>query len=410
MREDFNSIRRLRYPIPDVINPSESVCIVVRVPNNIGHIAAFWGQLFALTRWYAWEADDDHSGALLAEVWKDVYQQAKESECENVLLRTSPVNDCLLQVSYNGGELWETVYNAYGCALKAASDEFGPGSGNPASNGQPSQQPNGDNPNAGECFDLNLTINANGPTLIPLNIQSGWKFRVSEVKGAWADGSFIARWYCPNGNYFSLGACAGGSHDAGYSTDPLPAAYHMQLLYRLADGTFVQVPTDGSDYIVPSGQPAGEYWLQANDSPLNDNAGSVTLHLLACSPSGNTVGIVYKETAGGPVLASGPASVEVGQIFNITSLPGPDAIFAMFDRNVKMEILSATNYTEYPPSAGNFDYMWVDTGGTRHNVFTNTGGPFPAAWDKTVCVKQFGAVSASGQWSIQVRLNEADCT
>lgn len=282
MREDFKSIRRLRYPLPEVINPPESVCIEVRVPNDIAYISAFWGQMFALTRWYAWLGDNAHTAKDVAAVWRGVYEQAQESECQNVLVRTSPVNDCLLQVSYDGGALWETVYNAYGCALKAAHDEFGSGSNQPAGHSQPGEQPGGADPNPAQCFDLDLTVQANSMLLIPLAIKSGWTLKFTNVKGAWYDGAFLSIWRCPTGSEFFLGACGDSSTYYYDASDPIPAAPHLSLIIRLPDGSCAAIPA-GGEYVIPSGMPDGNTFILANDSELSDNQGSVSLHLLACN-------------------------------------------------------------------------------------------------------------------------------
>lgn len=282
MREDFRTIRRYRYALPEVVEPAENVCIQVRVPNDIAYLAAFWGQMFALTRWYAWLGDDDHTGKLAAEKWREVYEAARESECQNVLVRTSPVNDCLLQVSYDGGELWETVYNAYGCALTAAQDIFGTGSDQPAGHSQPGEQPGGANPAPAQCFDLDLTVPGNSMVLIPIAVASGWTLKLTNVKGAWWDGDLAKYWQCPDGHQFALGTCTANQWP-GEVTDPIPTSNHMRLILRLADGTYDALPIDGTDYTVPAGQPAGNYFLMCNDSSLADNQGSVGLHLLACN-------------------------------------------------------------------------------------------------------------------------------
>lgn len=310
MREDFNTIRRLRYPLPEVVEPVESICIQVQIPNDLAYIAAFWGQMFALTRWYAWMSDEAHTGKDVAARWLQVYEAAKESECQNVLVRTSPDNDCLLQVSYDGGGLWETVYNAYSCALKAANDEFGSHSVQPGGRSQPGEQPGGATPEPGQCFDLDLTVQATGMCLIPLAISDGWTIQLTEVKGAWTDGGFLSMWACPDAHQFSMGAC-GATVMGTESTDPMPAVPHMKLIGRLPSGTFVELPLDGSTYTVPNAQPAGNMFLLANDGGLSDNQGSVSLHLLACSPAAIVVHCTYL------LQATGPAEIHIGDTFDI---------------------------------------------------------------------------------------------
>lgn len=306
--DEFNSIRRLRYPLPEVIEPTESVCIEVRVPNDIGYISAFWGQMFALTRWYAWAGDTDHTAKQVAKVWADVYAQAQESECEHVLLRTSPFNSCELQVSYDEGETWITKFDARPCAITAINDVLGSGSDQPGGHTQPGEQPGGADPEPFQCFDFDVSIPGNTSWLIPLNLASGWSLSITQLSGAWNDGDFVNGWQCPNGFQFSLGAC-GTFGGTTFGTDPMPSELHMRLILRLADGTYAALPLNGDAYEIPAGQPAGNYFLHANDTPINDNQGSIAFHLLACNAS--SIGVSY-------IWGSGPSSVISGHEIEIT--------------------------------------------------------------------------------------------
>lgn len=356
MREDFKSIRRLRYPLPAVVEPATSICIKVNVPNDIAYLAAFWGQMFALTRWYAWLPDSAHTAKDVAARWQVTYEQAQESECENVLVRTSPVNDCLLQVSYDGGELWETVYNAYGCALKAAADEFGSGSDQPASKSQPGEQPGGANPEPDQCFDLDLTVNADSPTLIPLPINSGWTLTITELKGAWSDNAYPWVWQCPNGKGFFAGICT-NIDGPTIGTDPIPSAVHMRLIARLPDGTYASIPIDGTPYVVPAGQPLGNMFLLPNDSALSGNQGSASLHLLACNNHRDLHWTNHQGT--GPTQANYGEEVEF-----ISSAGNPAGIwFDTFNvTNVKMQVVSVSGYT----TLSGYGYCWNGRDGSNN--------------------------------------------
>lgn len=360
MQEDFKSIRRLRYALPEVIEPATSICIKVNVPNDIAYLAAFWGQMFALTRWYAWLPDSAHTGKDVAARWRTVYEQAQESECENVLVRTSPVNDCLLQVSYDGGALWETVYNAYGCALKAAGDEFGSGSNQPASKSQPGEQPGGATPEPGQCFDLDLTVPAVGQTLIPIKVGAGWTLTLTNVKGAWSDDNGLtALWSCPNGYPFSLGACGSGGVPA-HETDPLSTAYHMQLLLWQPDNTFIGLQ-DSVAYTVPSGMAEGNYLLLCNDGDRSNNQGAASLHLQACNYR-RTAHLSYVADSGHGTI-SGPSEVLEGDEFTLSWTVGSDPFASGgvdFDGFANVTLLAITGWTNsqatshcyrYPPGS-----------------------------------------------------------
>lgn len=64
------------WPIPEVIAPLKRRCVVLYIPDQRDHIAAFWGALLPLTQWLHWERDDEKSGKELAAVWKGVVYPA----------------------------------------------------------------------------------------------------------------------------------------------------------------------------------------------------------------------------------------------------------------------------------------------------------------------------------------------
>lgn len=66
------------YLIPVDLDPDERVCVLVRVPKDDRHLAAFWGQLSELGYWYTWERDTAKSGASLAQVWRRVYAESHD--------------------------------------------------------------------------------------------------------------------------------------------------------------------------------------------------------------------------------------------------------------------------------------------------------------------------------------------
>lgn len=392
MREDFNSIRRLRYAIPETIDPPTSICVMVNVPNDLRHIAAFWGQLFALTKWYAWLGDEGHSGKELAEVWRNVYEEARASGCMNYILRQSPFDPCELQRSYDEGETWETLYNARQCAVDTFKDLDG-------GHSQPGEQPGGADPDPDQCFDLDITVLGSGQTLIPLPIQSGWTLKFTQIVGAWTDHVFPSDWTCPDGSWFVLGECNDAVHRAAQSGDPVGSAYHMQLIARLPDGTFTEIPLDGSDYVVPVGQPLGNFILQPNDEILSDNQGSVTLHVQACNS--------HKDVTWELVQGTGPTGANYGQVVEFVSTAPYPGQFYFRNFNVSCVKLTVVGLDDYT-ALGGYGYVWngtdcTDTFYYNDNYTTIT----PLDWDPDRCIKlvQF---QGGSQFTIRLRIDE-DC-
>lgn len=67
-----------RHPIPAIIAPPKRRCIVFYVPDDWDHIAVFWGTVRTLIYWWNWERDEDHLGTEVAQVWREVFLDARE--------------------------------------------------------------------------------------------------------------------------------------------------------------------------------------------------------------------------------------------------------------------------------------------------------------------------------------------
>jgi len=107
-------------PIPDVIDPPDSMEMTLCIPKNRDHMSAFFGALYQLTLWQSWQEDDAHSGAELAKVWWRYYlswnRTMSELDCEEgmskccvpnpELKRIDPVSE-RPQVSYDNGATWQ---------------------------------------------------------------------------------------------------------------------------------------------------------------------------------------------------------------------------------------------------------------------------------------------------------------
>ncbi len=89
------------YILPAVINPLDTVCVPIEVPNDPNHIYAFWGALGELGRFWNWERDAFQSGEAAASVWRDTIDLARQNfgvcgmslDCNDVenCLTTSPI-------------------------------------------------------------------------------------------------------------------------------------------------------------------------------------------------------------------------------------------------------------------------------------------------------------------------------
>lgn len=104
--------RRPNFQIPDVINPPDRRCIQINVPDDEQHLQIFAGLIRQLSDWQRWEREPTKSGTLVAQVWREVWQNIDWSGDECMGCCPEPTNrrynaDGDLEVSYDNGETWE---------------------------------------------------------------------------------------------------------------------------------------------------------------------------------------------------------------------------------------------------------------------------------------------------------------
>jgi hypothetical protein len=139
-----------------------------------------------------------------------------------------------------------------------------PAGGQPGS-GQGTPEPGGSQQ---YCY----TLMANQALMLPPVVNTGDTITLDSAKGSWNDGGRLS-WYCPDGSIFFADACVGGG--APLSGDPVPTAKHMSIIVYIASVPYALVM--GVPFVVPSGVSNDQIQLQANDSAIADNSGSVDI-------------------------------------------------------------------------------------------------------------------------------------
>lgn len=274
-----------KWPLPDTVNPSGRKCIQVQVPDDPMHIAAFRGAMLMLSSGVNWQDDPTHKAKDVALVWREIVD-AMDWGCNDVPQVQFMSSGCELSASFDGGETWQSIFNAYNCAREAAKDEISSqrNDGNIQGGGQPSGVGTG---NAGQCYDWDVQLYGSQQWVFPIALEADDTVEISNVRGAWGDGPLgsLNYWYCPDGTPYILGACAG--NPTTNSNDPMPTTNHMRLVGRFGDvwqdmyyGMYT-IPVDGVYNAA----------LQANDSPIADNSGSITFHVKVCKKETPNVGI-----------------------------------------------------------------------------------------------------------------------
>lgn len=111
-------------PLPDIIDPPETMAITLCIPKNRSYMSSFFGALYQLTYWNYWENNEAHDGEKVAAVWWRYYQSwdrnMTDTECEDGMnycceerpkeKRIDP-DTGLMQISTDGGTTWTTDPN-----------------------------------------------------------------------------------------------------------------------------------------------------------------------------------------------------------------------------------------------------------------------------------------------------------
>lgn len=374
------------FPLPKVVN-APRICVTMQIPGDIESISNFVGALSRLMLWNNYRRDDNKTGRLVAQIWKEIVQNIEFTDCDRKESGTGCGEDdcmgCCLRFNSDGilecfscGE-WHAVEGAeaFTALIKGTS-----------------QPPGGGALSEGQCLDYDVTLFASNQYLLPVAVSEGDVITVSLAQGGWSDGDVIgpfgAAWSCPNGSVYALGTC--GATNPTDSGDPAPSLPHMRLIANI-NGTFV----DGFNQtiVVPPGNTDVPVAFQANDVTLADNAGSITFHVNVCR---QTTPMVITYSSG---LGIGPSTAQVGDIITITGeLYGPSGRYVgypVFSKDVKIQVLTPTGYT--PDGASNATYWTWVAGGVfgSCNALQPCDGSDPTVFDQTLAISEYQLISST---------------
>lgn len=363
-----------KWVLPQVINPADSICYQVPVPDDIFHRAAFWGAMLSLASAYKWQDDALHRAKQTAIVWRDIIDNMKPG-CDDCPDNPGEFDGEELMSSLCESLRWHNgVLQAFCCGEWVDI----PGGG-PANNIQPT---GGGTLEPGEERCVKATLQANGQWLLPFPVSSGDLITVDQTNGAWSDGTL--NWYCPNGGFYTLGACGTGSAPSG--SDPLPTVSHMQLIALIA-GVYYKVIDNVLP--VPSGLTDEQVIFLANDSTASDNTGSVDFNVCvkAAPPANANINITYN-------LGTGPATVQDGDtlVLNAACCGGGGAsdwgVNLLFDHPVLVHVVGTSGFTV--TGGGGIDWAYgQNPPGTVVQTLNTSTTRDPLDWDDTIPVEIF---------------------
>lgn len=256
----------------------------------------------------------------------------------------------------------------------------------------PTQPPPNAPPDTGECLSYNVSLNAKDKWLLPFPVSEGATIQIISPVGGWNDGTL--GWYCPTGQSYGFGTC--GADNPAEGSDPMPSdANHMQII-GLHGSTFFN-PLTGV-YVVPSGVTDEQLTFQANDSLLDDNAGTVQFTVKVCNvpPVGYTHDFDF---ALGPLGWTGETASGVTPTWDGTKWAGAQFISVGCGANVNAVqcqiqlVVPSSTYIRSIRLQGNSDGDWGPGNGARQIVL-DSGAPV-----------SLGLNASSGAFDVTIPVN-----
>jgi len=297
------------------------------------------------------------------------------NELELIELRQR--DNCYLDVSIDNGLNWIQFADIRLCADLAIQDAIANGG-----LGVPQQPgPGGEIPYS-QCHIYEVELAANQKWICPVPVGGGYTIIVENAAGGWWDGSindFI--WSCPNGADYSLGGCVGSPEPADPG-DPLQSAPHMRLVGNIGTSWFDAYNTT---YEVPQGTPLSDLFLQANDSTLSDNQGSIRLKITVCNAGTWCYEFDFTASDGGWLVRLPPAVWQSGQgwqanenVYIYRSMV-PTVI-----QHYEVSWVAAAPTQPYQGASLNAEYQSGSILNERNDAIANVGGTI--TWDGTANV------------------------
>lgn len=160
-------------------------------------------------------------------------------------------------------------------------------------------------------------VNVPADSFIPFGaaVGPGYTVEVTERRGQWSDGTDtifeIFDWYCSNGAASLVGACAGVTHTE--SGDPLPTAPHMCLIARIEPDIILDL--SNGPVVIPSHATGTVMQLQANDSVISDNQGTISACIKVTNSAGHSASLSLD--TGSSATVSTPFTTVLGKTYRV---------------------------------------------------------------------------------------------
>jgi hypothetical protein len=261
----------MKWVLPEVVDPPDTLCFKINVPNDRQHIAAFFGAIFLLSKPYAWGDDAGHTAIAVGRVWRRIFDQLIAGECEfpppsfprgieqEDFMPLRVDCDCNVFITCCDG----TEQQILTADQVRALIQQQPGQG-------------ADQPPAGGCVTYKGTLQGNGRFLLPTVVSTGDVITVLSANGLTNDGSEV-----PWRNYHGDEVLAGINIGAQFfnPTDVVPTAFHMALIARIGTNYYdISTP-----FTVPMGVANVQPVVEVNATTFPSVGGSIDLNIEVCN-------------------------------------------------------------------------------------------------------------------------------
>lgn len=245
-----------KWVLPDVVNPPDSLCFQVQVPNEKFHIAAFKGALYALSSARFWQDDPAHTALQVAKIWQEIYDKISQVDCnpktvptgtsvelpgmsELIQVICNDAGDCILQYRCDVCSDWITAAN-----LSQVNKPANTGPDNPQ-------------PGAGKCMTYHGRLDGNAAYLMPAIVNTGDVITFSNFNGSTSATNGL--FYCANGQELFL-TCF-GTPPAGGGSDIDASHPHYGLIVTIGSNHYL---ASAGPITVPGGVANAQVTLRIN--------------------------------------------------------------------------------------------------------------------------------------------------
>lgn len=262
-----------RFQTPDVIDPPNTVCLTMTIPDDPIHIANLLGAIYQIAFAPNYPSDAAHTAKALAQVWRRYFSTIQIGDCQGPCpppLLGGLLEDFEMPLRVDCDcNVFVTCCDGTEKQILTADQVRAVAQGQPG-DGTPQAPPGG-------CMTYQGQLAAGSSWLLPTLLSAGDVVTLESAKGATTDVAPIGRWNCPTGLHFELGACVGTTALDGSAL--LPSVPIGRLVINI-NGTYYDL---SSPVTVPMGVTNAPAAVLVNYAPGGTFGGDLSFTIQKCN-------------------------------------------------------------------------------------------------------------------------------